>query len=163
MLQILLIGVSGSGKSSVGQALARHLKGEFLDADDFHPPENRRKMTSGIPLTDADRLPWLEALGTELRNRRSSTRPLVLACSALKRSYRDLLREASPGLVTVYLHGDRELLRERLQQRRGHFMKAGMLESQLADLEEPVHAIRVDISQSLPAVVREIAAALPKH
>lgn len=162
MLQVLLIGVSGSGKSTVGQSLADHLEGEFLDADAFHPPENRQRMASGIPLTDTDRLPWLEALGMELKTRRKSPRPLVLACSALKRSYRNLLREASPGLVTVYLHGSRDLIRERLQQRSGHFMKARMLESQFADLEEPVHAIRVEITQSLPAVVREIAAALPK-
>ncbi|MFO7725403.1 MAG: gluconokinase [Oceanipulchritudo sp.] len=162
MLQILLIGVSGSGKSSVGQRLADQLDGEFLDADAFHPSENRRKMAAGIPLTDADRIPWLEILGTELKIRRGRPRPLVLACSALKRSYRERLRKASPGLVTVYLQGSRELIHERMQRRRGHFMKAGMLESQFADLEEPVNAIRVDISQPLPGLVREIIRALPK-
>ena len=162
MLQMLLIGVSGSGKSTVGRDLARYLKGEFLDADDFHPPLNRHKMASGIPLSDEDRLPWLEALGAELKSRRTSPLPLVLACSALKKSYRNFLRNASPGLVTVYLQGSPDLIRERLQRRQGHFMKAGMLESQFADIEEPVHAIRVSIDQSLPAVVREIAAGLPK-
>lgn len=156
---ILVTGVSGSGKSSVAAALARHLSGTFLDADDFHPPENVRKMAAGEPLTDADRIPWLARLAGELNSRRHPP-PVVLACSALKRTYREALRSAIPALQVIYLRGSYELILRRMQARRGHFMKAAMLESQFSDLEEPRNALTVEIDQSLEAIIDEILAAL---
>ena len=128
--RLVVAGVSGCGKSTVGSALAERLGCEFLDADDFHPPENRRKMESGMPLTDADRWSWLERLGVELAKRDR----VVLACSALKRGYRDRLRSAVTDLDFVVLSVPRAELEHRMD-RREHFMPASLLDSQLADLE----------------------------
>ena len=128
---IVVMGVSGTGKSTTGRALAEALGLPFLEGDDLHPESNVAKMAAGIPLTDADRAPWLDLIAAEL------DQPLVVACSALKRTYRDRLRRAAPDLVLVYLHGDPELLLSRMSQRDGHFMPTALLDSQLATLEEP--------------------------
>lgn len=128
---IVVMGVSGTGKSTIGRGLADALGLPFLEGDDLHPAANVAKMADGIPLTDADRAPWLDRIAAEL------DQPLVVTCSALKRSYRDRLRGAAPDLVLVYLHGTPELLASRMAQRDGHFMPTSLLQSQLATLEEP--------------------------
>jgi gluconokinase len=128
---VVVMGVSGTGKSTIGRSLAEALGLPFVEGDDLHPDANVAKMAAGIPLTDADRAPWLDRVAARLDE------PVVITCSALKRSYRDRLRRAAPDLVLVYLHGTRELLEERMAQRDGHFMPTSLLDSQLATLEEP--------------------------
>lgn len=150
------MGVSGSGKSTVGRALAGRLKVRFLDADDFHSPENREKMRSGIPLTDADRAPWLAALAVDLRDLCHRRESFVLACSALRDSYRRLLADAAPGLQVVLLEGDPALIRRRIAERSGHFMPAGLLDSQFAAMEAPENAIRLDIAAPADMLVARI-------
>lgn len=149
---LVVMGVAGSGKSTVGRLLAERLGWPFLDGDDFHPPENVEKMRQGIPLSDADRLPWLERLAELIRQRGS----MVLACSALKESYREILTEGHPRVRFVYLQADPALLASRLEARKGHFFAGTLLESQLAALEEPAEAVRVDASRPPEQVVREI-------
>jgi len=151
------MGVSGCGKSTVGALLAQKLGCEFLDADEFHPPENVAKMASGSPLTDADRKPWLERLNAELRKRQSA----VVACSALKESYRQVL---STGIEVrfVHLRGPIELIRARLAERKHRYMPASLLESQFATLEAPRDAIEVDIAQAPGDCVDAIATALAR-
>ncbi|MDI1465425.1 gluconokinase [Catellatospora sp. KI3] len=134
---VLVMGVSGSGKTTIGTNLALRLGAAFQDADDLHPPANKQKMHDGIPLTDADREPWLLACAQWLAAQAGDGRPAVLACSALKRHYRDRLRAAAPDLRIVYLDGDRELLAARLGHRPGHFFNPVLLDSQLAELEVP--------------------------
>jgi gluconokinase len=134
---VIVMGVAGSGKSTVGELLALRHGGCFHDADHFHPPANIRKMAAGIPLDDADRMPWLMRLRREVVDATPAGGFAVLACSALKKAYRTLLGVGTPGVVLVYLKGDPDTLAERLAKRSGHYMKAGMLESQLAALEEP--------------------------
>jgi len=131
------MGVAGSGKSTIGAALAAALGADFVEGDDYHPPANVERMARGIPLTDEDRAGWLRALAGQIRERRDAGRGLVLTCSALKRAYRDVLRAAAPDLQLVYLRGPRALIAQRLASRRGHFMPASLLDSQLATLEEP--------------------------
>src|SRR5438046_1487419 len=132
------MGVSGSGKTTIGARLARALGSEFVEGDDLHPPENVKRMTAGIPLTDDDRRGWLLAIAARLREAKRARIGLVVSCSALKRSYRDVLRSVGETEVRfVYLAGSRALLAERLAQRRGHFMPPALLESQLSMLEEP--------------------------
>ena len=133
------MGVAGSGKSLIGAALARALDVDFIEGDDYHSPDNVARMASGIPLTDADRLPWLRSVATRIRDAKDAGTGLVVACSALKRSYRDLLRTEShaPQLQFVFLKGSRALVAERLAGRRGHFMPPTLLDSQFAALEEP--------------------------
>lgn len=134
---VLLMGVAGCGKSTVGSQLARAMGASFLDADDFHPPANVARMAAGIALTDADRAAWLDALAERLATGRARGERLVLACSALKRSYRDTLRRGAPDLALVHLTGTPALLAERLAARQGHYMPATLLPSQLATLQPP--------------------------
>ena len=152
---VLLMGVAGSGKTTVGQLLSRELGWAFADADDFHPAANVEKMRRGIPLTDEDRAPWLDALRQLLVGLISEEKNGVLACSALKQSYRDALA-VGPEVKIVYLKGSPALLRERVVSRHGHYMKAGMLESQFRALEEPKDAITVDVSASAEKVAAEV-------
>ncbi|MEW1809963.1 gluconokinase [Pseudarthrobacter phenanthrenivorans] len=131
---IVVMGVSGAGKSSVGQALATQLGAHFIDGDTLHPEANVRKMASGVPLTDEDRWPWLHLVGAKLST--GSRTGTVVACSALKRSYRDAIRTAAPDTTFILLKADRPALQDRLTQRPGHFMPASLLTSQLETLEE---------------------------
>jgi gluconokinase len=149
--RIVVMGVAGSGKTTIGTALARRVGAAFCDGDDLHPPANVAKMRDGQPLTDADRRPWLDAVGRWLCEGGSdSTR--VVACSALKRTYRDRLRSACGGDVTfIYLRVDEKTARKRLRERKGHYMPVSLLENQFATLEEPVgehDVITVDPSQN---------------
>jgi gluconokinase len=133
----VVMGVAGSGKSTIGAAFARALDVAFVEADDYHPAKNVERMALGIPLTDADRAPWLKTLATKLRKAKQAGRGLVMSCSALKRAYRDVLRAQVPELQLIFLKGQRALVAQRLADRRGHFMPATMLESQFTTLEEP--------------------------
>ncbi len=156
---ILLMGVSGSGKTTVGRLLASQLGWKFADGDDYHPAANVEKMRTGIPLTDADRAPWLSTLRALIADWIAAEKNAVLACSALKRSYREELQVA-PQVQVVYLRGTPQLLHQRLHARSGHFMTEGMLESQLATLQEPENATVVDIGRSPEEIVNEIRARL---
>jgi len=131
------MGVSGSGKSVIGAAFARALGVDFVEGDDCHTAANVERMSSGIPLTDEDRAEWLRLLAARIRKARDSGTGLVVSCSALKRSYRDILRGAASELRFIFLRGPRGLLAERVASRRGHYMPASLLDSQLATLEEP--------------------------
>ncbi|SFW75554.1 gluconokinase [Luteibacter sp. UNCMF366Tsu5.1] len=144
----IVMGVSGSGKSTIGEGLATRLGIPFVDGDSLHPAANRAKMAAGVPLDDADRQPWLEAIVAEMDRHREAGDSLVLACSALKRRYRDFLRGGHDDVRFVYLRAPRELLAERLGHRSGHFFDPRLLDSQLATLEEPTEdeALRVDVA-----------------
>ena len=133
---IIIFGVSGAGKTTIGKLLAREVGWRFLEADDFHPAANIEKMRSGHPLTDEDRWPWLERLRDQIKRSLTADENAVLACSALKREYRDCLRVNS-DVKFVFLCGNYALVAEQLQRRRGHFMNPALLQSQFADLEEP--------------------------
>lgn len=156
---IVLMGVSGCGKSTVGKALAALYGGTFLDGDDFHPPENVAKMRDGIPLTDGDRLPWLESLGLALREHAERGMPVFSACSALKRRYRDTLSKTSGGTVLfIHLNGSHTLISGRMAARKGHYMPPALLDSQFEALEPPhpdEHAVTVQIDRSRNAVIEE--------
>jgi len=152
---IVVMGVAGCGKTSVGRALAEHLGWDFYDADDFHPPENVAKMASGIPLVDSDRLPWLAALHDLISSCLKRGRPGVLACSALKERYRRHLLEGNDHVQLLYLKGSYDLIWSRLEKRTDHYMKPHMLQSQFDALEEPTNAITVDISGSVDELVQE--------
>jgi carbohydrate kinase (thermoresistant glucokinase family) len=156
---VVLMGVCGSGKTTVGRALAQELGWNFLDADDFHPEANVSKMATGIALTDDDRWPWLDRLVVEMRAVNERGGQAVLGCSALKQAYRDRLSRAGE-LRWVYLKGDAATIEPRLASRRGHYMPSSLLASQFAALEEPSRAIVVDIRQSVAAQVAKIAASL---
>jgi gluconokinase len=153
---VVVMGVSGSGKSTIGKPLAARLGFHFLDADEFHPPANVAKMASGTPLTDEDRAPWLHKLNGMLRERRDA----VLACSALKESYRQLLSRGLADCRFVHLRGSLQLIRARLADRKHRYMPASLLESQFATLEPPADAIEVDIAQAPERCVEEIFAGL---
>lgn len=150
---ILVMGVSGVGKTTIGQSLATELGAEFRDADDYHSPQSRAKMARGEPLTDDDRQGWLDRLHQLLLDQANAGRPTVLACSALRERYRQRLSEQLPQLQTVYLQSDFATIQRRLRERTGHFMPATLLESQFATLEEPQDAVVVDASQDPEAVV----------
>ncbi len=157
---IVLMGVSGSGKTAVGVRLAAALGAEFAEGDDYHPPANVAKMKSGVPLDDADRQPWLETLAREIGRWLEAGQDMVLACSALKQGYRDILKGGRPGVRFVYLCGSESLIRARLAARHGHFMPASLLASQFAALEEPADAITVAIDRPPDEIVASILAAL---
>jgi gluconokinase len=154
------MGVAGSGKSLIGAQLARALDVAFVEGDDLHPPANVRRMAAGIPLTDADRQDWLTAIATRLREAKRARRGLVVSCSALKRSYRDLLRELGDADVQfVWLAGSPVVLAQRMATRRGHYMPASLLDSQLATLEPPSpdeHAWVCDITRAPHDIVAEL-------
>ncbi len=153
---IVIMGVSGSGKTTIGENLAEFLGWEFADADDFHPQENIEKMKAGFPLNDTDRWPWLQKIQDEIKRNLQENTDLVLTCSALKASYREMLLVNEESVKLVYLKGSFELIEERLKARENHFMKAGLLQSQFDTLEEPTDAIVIDISQSVEDIVQEI-------
>lgn len=157
---VILMGVAGSGKTTIGELLARKLKWPFYDADGFHPPRNVEKMAAGIPLTDADRWPWLENLCRKMKAEVEEGRSAIFACSALKHAYREFLMEADGDVRLVFLKGEAGLIERRLAGRRRHFMKAEMLASQLAALEEPEGCVTVDASASPETIAREILRAL---
>ncbi len=160
MLRVVLMGVSGCGKSSVGAALSARLSVPYVDGDDLHPAENVAKMARGEPLTDADRWPWLDRVAGVLADRA----PVIVGCSALKRGYRDRIRAGAGGPVRfVHLAGSRDLIAGRMAQRTGHYMPLSLLDSQFAALEPPgadEAAVTVDIAAPLPALVSAIAAGL---
>lgn len=149
---IIVMGVSGAGKTVVGQALARAIGWTFSDADEFHSPENKAKMHRGIGLTDADRAPWLAALRAHLERELAEGRRIVLACSALKQAYRDALMIADETRF-VYLSVPKSVLHERLMERHHAFATPALLDSQLETLEEPADALRVDGTLSIPEIV----------
>ena len=159
MSPIVVMGVSGSGKSTVGAALAQRLRVPFADADDFHPPANVAKMTAGEALNDDDRWPWLDAIGEWLAANDAG----VMTCSALKRPYRDVLRRHRPDVEFVHLHGDREVITRRQATRPGHFMPASLLDSQFATLEpleDDERGFVVDVDQSVDQIVEAAVAGL---
>jgi gluconokinase len=156
---VVVMGVSASGKSTVAALLAQALGATCLDGDDFHPPENVARMRAGQALTDADRRGWLDALAARLAQASRRGESVVLSCSALKRRYRDVLRQGAPGLRLVYLHGSRELLAARIAARTDHYMPASLLDSQLATLEPPQAdeaALAFDVGLSPAQIVATI-------
>jgi gluconokinase len=153
---IIIMGVSGCGKSTVGRRLATGLGWPFLDADDFHPLNNRQKMAQGIALTDDDRHPWLLTLRGGLERAQHQHQSLVLACSALKRSYRKTLTDGCVGVQWIYLQGSYELIGARLRGRSNHFMPPSLLHSQFATLEEPEDALWVDAALDVDRIVEQI-------
>ena len=156
-----MMGVSGSGKSLIGAAFARALGIDFVEGDDYHSAENVQRMSRGVPLTDDDRVRWLRSLAVRIRETKDAGTGLVMTCSALKRSYRDVLRAQASELRFVFLRGPRALLAERIASRRGHFMPPSLLDSQLATLEEPSpdeHAWVCDIRESPQDLVAALVA-----
>jgi gluconokinase len=157
---VILMGVAGSGKTAVGMQVARKLDWIFLDADDFHPPANIEKMKHGIPLNDQDRAPWLQRLHDELQDQMAKGRSVILACSALKESYRKVLHDEVTPPKFVYLDVDPETIRDRLQHRSAHFFPKELMESQFAALEKPKDAILVDARKPLAEVVEQVIHAI---
>jgi gluconokinase len=160
---VILMGVSGSGKTTVGRLLAADLGWDYIEGDDHHPPENINKMAHGIPLTDADRQPWLEKLHGLLCAHAQAQRPVVLACSALKRDYRQMLARDLPDVYFIYLKGTYDLIARRLAQRPRHYMKTGMLAGQFEALQEPEDALTVDVAQGPQQICRIIRAYLRRN
>jgi gluconokinase len=152
----VVMGVSGTGKSTIGKLLSDRTGWNFYDADDFHPLSNIVKMKQGIALTDRDRLPWLEKLKQLITHNLQNHQQGILACSALKSSYRRILSNGSSDVVFIYLRGDYSCIQNRIQQRTGHFMNANLLRSQFDTLEEPQDALVVDVSQSPELIVEKI-------
>jgi len=157
-LVMVLMGVSATGKTTLGEALALASGGDFYDGDDFHPEENRQKMAQGQALSDLDRKPWLEALADFIEECSSKAAPSFIACSALKASYRAILASKYEDLEWIFLHAPTELLRERITKRYQsgeHFMPPSLLDSQLATLQEPDDALRLDVSESIEDLVEQ--------
>lgn len=152
------MGVSGSGKTTVGKALAQKLGWDFFDADDFHPAGNITKMASGIPLSDSDRAPWLNSLHHLLSSTLKSNRHPVLACSALKEEYRAELLDGMDGIEVIYLKGNYDLISSRMSARENHYMRPEMLRGQFATLEEPKNALVLDVSASVEELIDKIVA-----
>jgi gluconokinase len=156
---LIVMGVAGSGKTTIAEALAARLGWRFEDGDTFHPANNVEKMRSGRALTDEDRWPWLRAIAAEVDRTREARGHIVIACSALKRIYRNILIGKRTGVRLIYLKGSRELILQRLRARRGHFMPPELLDSQFATLEEPGHdenAVVVDVAVAVDAIVDDI-------
>ncbi len=163
---LVVMGVSGSGKSTIAKALAETIGWRFEDGDSFHPTANVEKMKAGHPLNDDDRRPWLQAIADEIDRVGAAGEKVVIACSALKRAYRDILVHGRDDVVIVYLDGSRELIAARLKQRKGHFMPAGLLDSQFDTLEPPradEHPLVVSIDASVTEIVDDIAAKLAER
>ncbi len=162
---LVVMGVSGCGKSTVAASMATSLGWAFIEGDAFHPPENVQRMAQGIALTDADRVLWLDRLATELAHQSEQGQSVVLACSALKKSYRDVLRRGCPDAFFVHLEGTAELIGQRLASRKGHYMPPSLLQSQFDTLEPPLppeQAWRYDVSQSPQAIVQDLLIRLGK-
>jgi gluconokinase len=153
---VLIMGVAGSGKTTLGRQLATELGWSYHEADDFHSAANKDKMARGIPLDDSDRAPWLAAIRAAMDSALASGRPAVFTCSALKETYRRILLDGLPGVALIHLTGDPALLLARIQGRAGHYMKPEMLASQLAILEAPADALTLDIAGSPVELVAEI-------
>lgn len=157
---VILMGVTGVGKTTVGEALADKTGWRLYDADAYHSPANVEKMRAGIPLTDDDRWPWLDRLNELMRDAASRGESAILACSALKQKYRDRLQRDIDEARWVYLKGDMELIRSRLQQRKGHYMNPALLQSQFDTLEPPVDALTIDVAEPPHALAQRILSAL---
>lgn len=157
---LILMGVSGSGKTTVGQRLARDLGWPFYEGDNFHPADNVAKMAQGVPLADADRYPWLQAIRALIVNLCETNQRAVITCSALKQAYRDLLRVDEAKIRFVYLQVDPQTLQKRLHQRQAHFMPASLIDSQIAALEEPADALAINAHQPVEQVIAQIRASL---
>ncbi|MDN5895034.1 MAG: gluconokinase [Nocardioides sp.] len=166
MTVLVVMGVSGSGKSTVADLLSTRLGWPFMEGDSLHPDSNIAKMESGQPLTDQDRWPWLEKVAAWIEARHAAEEDGIITCSALKRSYRDVLNRRGEGVVFVHLTGERQTLEDRMHKRAGHFMPPEMLTSQLETLEEPrpdEPSIRVPIELSPTAIVDETMKQLERH
>ena len=159
---IVLMGVSGVGKTEIGTRLAEALGGAFAEGDSYHPPANVEKMRNGVPLDDTDRAPWLQILSREIGTWLDTGQTVVLACSALKQTYRDTLQGGRAGVQFVYLKGEPTLIRERLGQRKGHYMPPSLLDSQFAALEEPTGVIAAEVDGTPEEIVSGILAKLGK-
>lgn len=153
---VILMGVSGAGKTTVGEVLARRTGWPLHDADDFHSPENIAKMRSGVPLTDEDRWPWLDRLNAILRDTERKGGSAILACSALKQRYRDRLAQGLTDPRFVHLRGSFELIRQRIDARKGHYMTGQLLESQFAALESPQDALTVDVGGTPEDIAEQV-------
>jgi len=163
---LIVMGVSGVGKSTIAEALAQKLGWKLQEGDDLHPPVNMQKMHAGIPLTDADRAPWLAAIKRWIDARIEAGEPGLITCSALKRRYRDTLIDGRASVRILYLHSDEATIEERIEHRTGHFMPASLLESQLHTLEEPTddeHPITVEVAGSVEETVNAVLGALKKE
>jgi carbohydrate kinase (thermoresistant glucokinase family) len=159
---IVIMGVAGSGKTTIGKQLAEKLGWPFFEGDDFHPKANVDKMTQGIPLTDEDRAGWLESIAAQISDLEKEGRSGVFACSALKDAYRQILSSAGKDVRFVYLKGDYDSIRQRLESRVGHFMKPAMLQSQFEILEEPRDSLVVEIGKSPEEILESIFQAIDK-
>jgi gluconokinase len=156
----IVMGVAGCGKSTIGEQLAVRLGWPFLEGDQLHPPENIEKMTHGVPLTDADRLPWLQAIAKRIAEWRDGGKSGVVTCSALRDSYRKIITDGFPDVCFIYLRADRALIAQRFAERRGHFMPASLIASQFETLEEPKpdeNALTLDVAEPVSILVEIVA------
>lgn len=160
---VLLMGVSGSGKTTVGKVLSHRIGWPFYDSDDFHPLANIEKLRSGIPLTDEDRLPWLEKIHEKMLELDEAGQSGIFGCSALKNSYRELLSAGIKNFFIVHLLGDKELIRTRVTTRQGHFMSPSLIDNQFNTLERPSDALELDVQKSAEEIADIIESALLEH